>query len=1096
MIATGGLSAEATTSADWVRPRLRDPLLLLIFAGFGLELLSRVVEFAKPPWGELGEVFGFLALVVLAVAVGILILQSTKNPLVRRLLVFSALLLGLVQLLNTLNRSDYLLPAFQGSTLGRARDFSESLAGLGALTAMILAIYLVLRQTQHVHRCLDRERAELMQEVAERRRAEEKLRESEERFRLIFDGIQEGIAFYAPNMKPQFFNAPTLALLGYSVEELMEGDIRRVVHPDDWSLIEQNHRRRLEGKPTPRTYEFRLVHKDGHIVHTEASFDLIYRNGAVIGIQGIFRDVTERKRTEQALRESEQHYRELFEGITDAIFVIDHERRIVAVNERAGERLGFSSEELLRLRYEDICVGEDRELCPQRVETVLARGEARWEARRERRDGTVYPEDISARRIEYQGKPAVLLITRDITDRKRVEEALQALAEGAAAGRVGEIFHRLALNLAKALNLEYAYVVAEDGVLGTSQTLAACCPGVPVDNALCPLAGDLLDAQHDGVCLHPSGVRELFPDNAALEAMGAESCVGAPLFGSNGARLGYIVAIGLRPLFDLRNARSIVTIFAARAAAELERKRASEALRLSEERLRTLFEGIEDALCVHDLDGAILDCNAAACRHFGYTRTELLALNMRDLDAPGFHREFQERVAYQLKHGKMGFEGEHIAKDGRRIPVDVHASRITYLGRPAILAVARDITERKRAEAERLRLHEQIQHAQKLESLGVLAGGIAHDFNNLLMGVMGNASLALLDLPEDSPARESLLQIESSAQRAAELSKQMLAYSGKGRFVIQPLNLSVLVEEMAHLLEASVSKKVLLRFEFAHDLPFVEADPSQMRQVIVNLVSNASDAVGDASGCVTVATGVVEADRECFRDTYLCEELPEGLYVYLEVRDTGCGMSPEMLGKIFDPFFSTKFTGRGLGLAAVLGIVRGHKGAIKVRSQVGEGSTFTVLLPASPKRAEPAEPLRLVRGGEGSGTVLLVDDEEAVRTVTRRVLERAGFQVLLACDGVEGVEVFQAHADDITLVLLDMTMPRMSGDEAFREMRRIRADVPVVVSSGYNESEALGRFGDGGVAGFIQKPYRADELVAKLRSILDSCYTRTGGEIE
>ena len=397
---------------------------------------------------------------------------------------------------------------------------------------------------------------------------------------------------------------------------------------------------------------------------------------------------------------------------------------------------------------------------------------------------------------------------------------------------------------------------------------------------------------------------------------------------------------------------------------------------------------------------------------------------------------------------------------------------------------AREITRRIRAEEERHKLEVQIQHAQKLESLGVLAGGIAHDFNNLLMAILGHADLALQDLSPVSPVRENLREIEKASRRAAGLCQQMLAYSGRGKFVIQVVDLGEVVEEMTHMLEVSISKKVVMRFNFAPHLPPVEADVTQLRQVIMNLIVNASEAIGDKSGVIAISTGAMECDRAYLSETWLDEAQPTGLYVYLEVADTGCGMDKATLSKIFDPFFTTKFTGRGLGLAAVLGIVRGHKGAIKVYSEPGRGTTFKILLPASRR---PAKRLRSetspAPSWKGSGTVLLVDDEETIRALGKQMLERLGFSVLLAADGREGLQVFSERRDEIHCVLLDLTMPHMDGEEAFREMRRLRHDVRVILSSGYNEQEVSQRFVGKGLAGFIQKPYQLSVLEKTLRRI-------------
>ncbi len=403
-----------------------------------------------------------------------------------------------------------------------------------------------------------------------------------------------------------------------------------------------------------------------------------------------------------------------------------------------------------------------------------------------------------------------------------------------------------------------------------------------------------------------------------------------------------------------------------------------------------------------------------------------------------------------------------------------------------VLILVRDITGTKQMEEERQRLEEQLQHAQKLESLGVLAGGIAHDFNNLLTGVLGNAEIALMDLPPEVPARTQLQAISTAAQRAAELTKQMLAYSGKGRFVVQHLNLSTLVEEMANLLEVSISKKAVVSYDFARDLPPIEADATQIRQIIMNLMTNASEAIGNTSGAISVGTGVMEADRPYLSETYLDEQLPEGFYVYLEVSDTGCGFEKETMEKLFDPFFTTKFTGRGLGLAAVLGIVRGHGGAVKVSSEPARGSTFRVLFPCSEEAAKA--PTQATVGDEswrGSGTILVVDDEEIVRRVTKMMLESLGFTVLMAQDGREALEVFRRRADEIALVVLDLTMPYLDGEETLRELLRIRPNVKTILSSGYNEQDLTDRFAGKGLSAFIQKPYRPDQLRKRVRQALE-----------
>ena len=363
-------------------------------------------------------------------------------------------------------------------------------------------------------------------------------------------------------------------------------------------------------------------------------------------------------------------------------------------------------------------------------------------------------------------------------------------------------------------------------------------------------------------------------------------------------------------------------------------------------------------------------------------------------------------------------------------------------------AIARDITDRRRAEEQQRRLEEQLQQGQKLESLGVLAGGIAHDFNNLLVGILGNAELVLDGMPTDARERESIERIRRSANRAADLTKQMLAYSGKGRFVVEPLDLSARVREMSELLNTSMSKSVRLHKELAEDLPRIEADAAQMSQVIMNLITNASEAIGDGGGTVSLRTGVMEVDAGYLAGARVGADAPGGQYVYIEVCDSGCGMDEETAARIFEPFFTTKFTGRGLGLAAVLGIVRGHHGAIKVESSPGQGTAIRVMFPVTGRtvRAHASSP-RTSPTPNGAGTVLVVDDEEEVRSVARDILERDGFRVLLAEDGRVAQTVFREHAADIDVVLLDLTMPHAGGEATLDEIRRVRNDAAVVVSS-------------------------------------------------
>jgi len=404
----------------------------------------------------------------------------------------------------------------------------------------------------------------------------------------------------------------------------------------------------------------------------------------------------------------------------------------------------------------------------------------------------------------------------------------------------------------------------------------------------------------------------------------------------------------------------------------------------------------------------------------------------------------------------------------------------------AVTSLEAEMAERQRIEAERLAIETKVLEVQKLESLGVLAGGIAHDFNNLLVGIMGNAGLALADLPPGSPVREYVERIETTAVRAGELAREMLAYSGKGRFIVAAHDLSSLVRDMTQLLGVSIGKSVTLRYDLAAEPLTVEADATQLRQVVMNLVINASDAIGDDHGVITVATGRLRADRAYLAATFIDQGLATGDYAYVEVSDTGAGMDAETQARIFDPFFTTKFIGRGLGLAAVLGIVRGHRGALKVYSEVGRGSTFKMLLPTAEAMASTGPPpVPAAADWRGAGTVLVVDDEPLVRDVAEAMLRRSGLEVVTAADGDEAVRVYAADPDRFALVLLDLTMPRMSGVEVFRQIRAIRPSAAIVLMSGYSEDEAAGRFTGKGLAGFVEKPFSPADLSETMRRVLE-----------
>jgi PAS domain S-box-containing protein len=574
------------------------------------------------------------------------------------------------------------------------------------------------------------------------------------------------------------------------------------------------------------------------------------------------------------------------------------------------------------------------------------------------------------------------------------------------------------------------------------------------------------------------------------------------------------------------------------------RQRTSQALIESEAHLRNIFRAANNVGFIFvDVEPIypITDFSPGAEIIFGYSRDEIVGKRVMRLYPDANVEGFDAAKFGTVWNREFSGETLMMRKDGRVFPaitsiLPVKDEKGKIFG---AVGVVIDITTRKKLEEEQQSLAQKLQHAQKLESLASLAGGIAHDFNNLLVGVLGNADLAVTEINPTSPAIGYLDEIRAASLSAKALTTQMLAYSGKGRFLVEPTNLNEVVESMSHLIEVSCSKKVYLNYNLVPDLPLVSVDINQIRQLVMNLSTNASEAIGDKNGMVTIATGTIDADKTYLATTEVHDAPHQGIYAYIEVADTGCGMDAKTKSKLFDPFFSTKFAGRGLGLAASLGIVRGHEGTIKVYSEQGKGSTFMVLFPAADSTAKnsaprnkrkkevaaavgefshrqktklderaldvkepaakpeaaskaavkeaptPTQTAAISDTAPSSRTILIVDDDEAIRRVAGLMLSKKGFTVLSAADGQEGLDTFREQRGRIDLVLLDLTMPILNGEELFRKLRRIDPEIRVLLASGYNEEEATKRFAGRGLSGFVRKPFEGRKLLAAIAEQFD-----------
>ena len=770
-------------------------------------------------------------------------------------------------------------------------------------------------------------------DISERKRAQEALRESEERLQFMMSNSPAVIYTCRPSddFGATFITSNVVHPLGYEATEFLAdpGFWAARIHPDDEPRVFGG----LSALFAEGSYahEYRFLHKDGTWRWMHDDLRLIRDEaGEPVEIIGSWVDITDRKRAEEALRESERKYRTLFDSASDAVFILDLEGHILDVNRTAHTRLGYTKQEMLRMSVSRLDPPEFAAKVPARLAQISRSGVAVFESAHLRKDGSVMPVEINGRLLEYEGRQVYFSIVRDITDRKRAEEAL----------------------------------------------------------------------------------------------------------------------------------------------------------RESEERFRTLLARVDSvAVQGYGPDGVIHYWNKASERLYGYTAEEAQGRTILDLIVPPETREIVAGSFAQMAESGLPLpssEASLLRKDGGRVTVYASYAVVNMPGRaPELYCIDIDLTDRKRAEQERLELERRLLHAQKLESLGILAGGIAHDFNNLLMAVLGNLDLALRKVSPVSPARANIEQSAQAARRATDLTRQMLAYSGKGRFIVRAMDLSELVEENAHLFRSGVARTATLDVRLGRPLPSIEADAGQVQQVIMNLITNASDSIGDSSGRIIITTGVQECDSQCLKRSRIEDVPPAGRFVFLEVSDTGCGMDEQTQQRLFDPFFTTKAPGRGLGMSAILGIVRGHGGAIFVESGPGRGTSIRILFPALENiRAESgaAADTRVAGVPLASGTVLVVDDEEIVRMVCKEMVEAMGLSVLTAVDGRDAVDVFTRHADSISHVILDLSMPNMDGMAAFTELVRIKPGVKVVMSSGYDEQESLQRMSGRGIAGFIQKPYSLTNL--------------------
>jgi two-component system, cell cycle sensor histidine kinase and response regulator CckA len=877
----------------------------------------------------------------------------------------------------------------------------------------------------------------------------------------VIDLMDQAIITVAPDGSIVRWNAGAVRLFGWSAGEVAGMKFEDLQTAGTAPSLVTVARRVMSGEPRWNG-ELPVVRKDGRTGKCEAVVIRMPDGGALLTL----RETAVGHPSFEKVIEERRLLRTLIDAIPDFIFLKDREGRYLFRNRGERDGWGFSDSEFIghtsletpiapeiggRYYADDMTVIRTGEPVINRQEPfVLRDGRAGWFLT------SKYPTRDNAGQIT-----GLVGVARDITEFKRTSEELVTTR-----ARLGAHLDHLLLAIieldANLRVIRWAGRAAE--IFGWSEE-EALGRSIHEFNVIHPDDEDDVAAMLQSLiigkeksCVHEN--RNTDRHGAVHHCLWYNSVVQAP----DGAVLSYLC-------------------LAQEITVQVE---AVEKLKASDRLLQTLIDATNTGYALLDARGRILGVNGMYAAAFGLNQPGEFADRLfMSFIAPPQQEQFTLEMSRLLETGQMhNVEVDIVGAGGVVTPFELNAKVEHTDAGQRVHMFYRDITARRRATEENQALERKLLETQKLESLGVLAGGIAHDFNNLLTGILGNASLAATVVGSSSPVRPYLDQVEKASLRAADLCKQMLAYSGKGRFVVTETDINKLVHETTDLLRVSISKRATLHFKLSSPLPAVNADATQLRQVIMNLVINASEALGDSDGSITISTGTRRLNAVELAEAHAPVEATPGDYVWCEVVDSGCGMPPEVLARIFDPFFTTKFTGRGLGLAAVLGIVRSHRGALHVVSNPGRGTIFRVLLPSARRAAkESGGPPSTISSWRGSGTVLLVDDEETVRITTGRMLEGIGFSVITAGDGIEAVEAFAKHPG-VRMVLLDLSMPRMDGVEAFREIRKIRPDARVLLMSGFTKIEAMKRFRMEGLGGFIQKPFTMRQLAEKAKASL------------